>query len=276
MKVPAFLPISRELDGVLALFEHRAEAEVDLRPTTFLLCVNFQSQSNAVYSYEGQPSWHGVRQAGMAHLIEPARRITGFVPTPTDHVVLELETDWLSRLAEESLCQDRAELITDGLPYRDDTLRRLAELIRNELVGERNPLMLDALATAAGLQLLRSGAPGPRPTKSSPALSARKLAVAKDYLRAYSTEGVRLRDVAAQVGLSPDHFWRCFKQETGRTPQEYQTMSRVDQVIELLADPVVSLAEASAIAGFSSQSHMTRAFKKHVGVTPARWRRDQR
>ena len=276
MKLPAFLPISRELDGVLALFEHRAEAEVDIRPTTFLLCVNFQSQSKAVYSYEGQPSWHGVRRAGMAHLIEPARRITGFVPTPTDHVVLALETDWLSRLAEESLFQDRAEPITDGLPYRDDTLRRLAELIRNELVGERNPLMLDALATAAGLQLLRSRAPGPRPIRSSPALSARKLAVAKDYLRAHSTEGVRLRDVAAQVGLSPDHFWRCFKQETDRTPQEYQTMSRVDRVVELLADPGVSLAEASAIAGFSSQSHMTRAFKQHIGVTPARWRRDHR
>lgn len=276
MKVPAFRPISRELDGVLALFEHRAEAEVDIRPTTFLLCVNFQSQSNAVYSYEGQPSWQGFRQAGMAHLIEPARRITGFVPTPTDHVVLALGTDWLSRLAKESLCRVRADPITDGLPYRDDTLRRLAELIRDELVGERNSLMLDALATAAGLQLLRSGAPGSEPSRSSLALSARKLAVAKDYLQAHSAEGVRLRDVAAQVGLSPDHFWRCFKQETGRTPQEYQTLSRVDRVIELLADPGVSLAEASAIAGFSSQSHMTRAFKQHIGVTPARWRRDRR
>lgn len=275
MSSAGFQPISRDLDGVLAIFEHRSEAEVDICPDTYLLCVNFQSQPNAAYSYEGKPSWRGVRRAGMAHLIEPERRISGLVPTPTDHVVLSLQADWLARLADESLNRTAVNLRTDGLPYQDETLRRLSELIRDELVGDRNPLMLDALTTSAGLHLLRSGAPELQPPKSPLALSPRKLAVAKEYLRAHLTEGVRLSDVARQVGLSPDHFWRCFKQETGRTPQQYQLLARIERVEELLTDPNITLSTASERAGFSSQSHMTRAFKKHIGITPARWRREQ-
>lgn len=276
MTLQPFAPRDRDLGGASALFEHRAEAEVDIEPCDHLLCVNFQPQPDAVYAYAGAPAWHGTRHAGMAHLIEPGHRITGHVPHGTDHVVLTLGRGWLAELALRSLDAARFELVSDGVPYRDGTLERLCGLVRDELVGPADVLMLDALTTAVGVHLLRTTSDlGGTRAPHRAGLPPRKLAMVKERIEADLAGGVRLAELAALVGMSPDHLWRCFREETGLTPHQWQTRRRIERVMAALADPRVGLAEASLAAGFSSQSHMTRAFRRHTGTTPARWRRER-
>ena len=275
MILQAFTPIERQLNGILTLYEHRSEPDVDICPQTHLLCVNFQTQHNATYSYAGAKDWHGTRHMGMAHLIEPEHRIIGFVPEGTDHVVLRIDHTWLADLAMKTFNVDAFNLFSDGIPYRDERLRQLCTLIRDELVGDNEPLMLDALSVAVGIHLLRTTSTLSKLTLNRrSALPPRKLRLIKEYIEQNLANGITLADLATLVELSPDHFWHCFRDETGLTPHEYLTRTRIELVMSKLCNPSTTLAEASFAAGFSSQSHMTRVFRKHMGITPGKWRRE--
>lgn len=275
MELQPFKPVERRLNGIFTRYEHRSESNVDICPKAHLLCVNFQSQRNATYSYAGAKDWHGTRHAGMVHLIEPEHRITGFVPEGTDHTVIQLEQDWLNALSIKAFNTDSFDLFSDGIPYQDKRLRMLCTLIRDELVGDNEPLMLDTLVVAIGIHLLRTTSTLGNPKLDyRSALSPRKLRLTKDYIANHLTDKITLSSLAALVELSPDHFWRSFRSETGTTPYEYLTQTRIELVMTELSKASTSLAEVSLLAGFSSQSHMTRVFKKHTGVTPGKWRRE--
>jgi transcriptional regulator GlxA family with amidase domain len=47
----------------------------------------------------------------------------------------------------------------------------------------------------------------------------------------------------------------------------------VDSARRLLSKPGHSIAQIAAACGFADQSHLTRVFVAHTGVSPARWRR---
>jgi AraC-like DNA-binding protein len=81
-----------------------------------------------------------------------------------------------------------------------------------------------------------------------------------------------LQAMADIAGVSRLHLLRSFSRSTGATPHAYILQRRVRLARRLLAkgwEP----GEASAEAGFADQSHMTRAFVRQLGITPARYRR---
>lgn len=63
---------------------------------------------------------------------------------------------------------------------------------------------------------------------------------------------------------------RRFRADVGVPPHAFQIDLRVKQARRLLAagDPP---AEVAAACGFADQAHLTRTFKRFVGVTPARF-----
>jgi len=79
-------------------------------------------------------------------------------------------------------------------------------------------------------------------------------------------------ELAAAVGVHPAHLSRCFRREYGQTGGEYTRMLRLEWAAEQLALDDASLVEIALRAGFADQSHFTRAFRQHSGVTPGRYR----
>ncbi len=84
-------------------------------------------------------------------------------------------------------------------------------------------------------------------------------------------EGVRVDELARESGLSRFQLIRRFREVFQMTPQGYLTQLRVRRAKELLREgqPIVEVALA---AGFADQSHLTRVFRRWVGVTPASFR----
>ena len=81
-------------------------------------------------------------------------------------------------------------------------------------------------------------------------------------------------DLAAEAGVSEFHFIRLFKKATGRTPREHVTRLRVERACGLLrSEPERTLAWVAGRCGFSNASHLSRAFKASVGVTPGVFRK---
>ena len=79
-----------------------------------------------------------------------------------------------------------------------------------------------------------------------------------------------LAELAALSGVSRFQLLRGFARETGVTPHAYLLQRRVRLARQLLIAGRAP-AEAAQDAGFADQSHMTRAFHRQFGVTPARY-----
>lgn len=107
-----------------------------------------------------------------------------------------------------------------------------------------------------------------------PALGDERDAVrrARRYIDERFAEGVSLAEIAAHVALSPYHLLRAFRAEIGLPPHAYLNGVRIRQAERLIAAGK-PLAEVAAETGFSSQSHLTRHFKRLIGVTPGQYAR---
>jgi AraC-like DNA-binding protein len=94
---------------------------------------------------------------------------------------------------------------------------------------------------------------------------------AREFIRVHALRGVTLAGAAREAGLSPQHFATLFRARYGLPVHQFQTLMRLDHARRLLAlgqTPV----EVAAECGLTDQSHLTRHFKRYLGLTPGRYR----
>ena len=77
--------------------------------------------------------------------------------------------------------------------------------------------------------------------------------------------------MAQAAGLPPFRIFRAFLRATGMTPHVYQRQARVRFAAGMIrfGHP---LREVAMAAGFADQAHLTRIFRKTMGVTPGAYR----
>src|SRR5450830_187560 len=100
---------------------------------------------------------------------------------------------------------------------------------------------------------------------------SRAIRLAQEYLDQHLGRQVHLQDIAAAAGLPAFRLFRAFERATGMTPHAYQRQARV-RVAKSLIRLNHSLADVSAATGFSDQAHLTRWFRRIMGITPGAYR----
>lgn len=93
-----------------------------------------------------------------------------------------------------------------------------------------------------------------------------------EFLRGNMGEDFDMATLAREAGLSRAHLFRLFQEATHLTPNVYQNVLRMEAAIHELTRSPRSLAEISGALGFSAQSHFTRFFRNHLGITPSEYR----
>lgn len=83
-----------------------------------------------------------------------------------------------------------------------------------------------------------------------------------------------LESIANTVGLSPGHFARRFRRSAGLSLGRFMNHRRIGMSFGLLKEGTASLARIALDLGFSSQSHFTRLFSSHTGMSPQYFRRE--
>ena len=96
----------------------------------------------------------------------------------------------------------------------------------------------------------------------------------KKYMEENLQDNLSLDELARETNYSRGHFLRMFRAATGKTPHQYLTECRIERAKSMLLEArKVSLIDVAARCGFSSQSHLTRVFRKQIGVTPSVFKR---
>ena len=81
-----------------------------------------------------------------------------------------------------------------------------------------------------------------------------------------------LDELAAQAGMSPFHFHRVFKAETGLTPKAYASAWRARRLRSELGSPLASITDAIYTAGFNSNSRFYEASEQLLGMRAREYR----
>jgi AraC family transcriptional regulator len=196
-----------------------------------------------------------------------------------DSTQYQLSPVLIAKVAEEAFDLDPARVhfparyYDRSSPEVIDTLKTL----RNELLtgGQGGRLCGESLANVLVVQLIRQMANGPATKafarKPGGRLARPALRAVQAYIDAHLNQNFALADLAAIAHLSEFHFARQFKQTTGLPPHQFVIHQRVERAKRLIAARQLSLAQVAVEVGFSDQSHLTRHFKRVVGVTPSRF-----
>lgn len=93
----------------------------------------------------------------------------------------------------------------------------------------------------------------------------------KEYLHDHLSGTISLNDLTQLTQLNRSYLIRLFRSAVGLPPYLYLTQLRIEKAKQLLrqGNPV---AEVAIAVGMSDQSHLTRHFKRIVGVTPGSYR----
>jgi AraC family transcriptional regulator len=155
----------------------------------------------------------------------------------------------------------------------------LEHVVRAMIPAVRNPQFQDKLFSELVLQATSRHIAseyadlGSVERSSTRSLSKAQEARAKDIMVSRIEGNVSVDEIAAECGVSADHFSRTFKWSTGLPPYRWLTLQRVERAKSLLQGSGESLADIALTCGFSNQSHLTRVFSREVGLSPGKWRR---
>lgn len=97
-----------------------------------------------------------------------------------------------------------------------------------------------------------------------------------DYFRGEqpTLEGLpSVKYFADKICLSPNYFGDLVKKETGKTPQEHIQLKVLELAKENMIETDQTVSQIAYSLGFQYPQHLSRLFKKHVGITPNGYRR---
>ena len=93
------------------------------------------------------------------------------------------------------------------------------------------------------------------------------------YIRRNYSEPLNLNKLAEIANLSPYYYAHCFKEETGFSPMEYVTNTRLEQAKVKLIRTLKTVEEIADEIGYSSSSSFINMFVKKVGYSPKQYRK---
>jgi len=96
----------------------------------------------------------------------------------------------------------------------------------------------------------------------------------RTYLDTYYADSIDLSGLGRRMGISSFSLLRMFRAHVGLSPLEYQTQQRITQAKRLLLSGR-PIAQVAAETGFCDQTHLTRHFRRIVGMTPGHYLRAQ-
>lgn len=96
--------------------------------------------------------------------------------------------------------------------------------------------------------------------------------LAIDYIKGMYMHGIKVADIAENIGISRAHLNHSFQKELGMSVQKFLIDYRMHKAANLLASTGMSVKEVSGRIGYDDQLTFSKAFKKKFGISPRDYR----
>lgn len=90
------------------------------------------------------------------------------------------------------------------------------------------------------------------------------------WIRAHTTEPMRVEDLARRTGLSVSAFHRTFRAVTGSTPLQFQKQLRLQIARQLLTAGAANVSQVAYDVGYESATQFNREYRRLFGNPPGR------
>lgn len=146
-------------------------------------------------------------------------------------------------------------------------LRTFMNECENDLPGR------DMLLAAMGQRIIHSLIRAALGVTARPSSGTVRLEIhrAINYLHDHFDERLTVAGLAAVAGISPPHFSRLFRRETGHSPLDYLIRVRIQRSRILLRAGTDSVTSVALKCGFATPSHFTDCFRKQCGISPSEY-----
>jgi LacI family transcriptional regulator len=193
-----------------------------------------------------------------SQFLEACRRAG--VSVPNDIAVVSVDND-------EPLCEVCLPPLSSVEPGHLNVGYQAAALLDSMLRGgsaSRKPLHVQPLETVT------------RQSSDTLAVADSRVGMALRLIRENAPSGMRIDDIAREVGLSRSVLQRRFRATLHCSIHQELLNVRIRHARELLATTEISLAAVAEQAGFKHQEYLGAVFRARVGKTPAQVREDAR
>jgi AraC-like DNA-binding protein len=163
--------------------------------------------------------------------------------------------------AASSFLRAPVALARDELVPLETLWGRSGACLRERLLEARTPAQALAVMESVLLRQLTDGsAPDPAVIAAASALS----------------RGVRVEQVASDLGLLPRTLRRRFTAQVGLPPKRFAMVQRLRRLVsDLDGQPAVDWAAAAARHGYADQPHLVDEFRTLAGITPGEYLRSR-
>ncbi|THF75338.1 helix-turn-helix domain-containing protein [Cohnella fermenti] len=159
----------------------------------------------------------------------------------------------------------------ERLQYNYKQLQRTCRMAPDTAEELRNHYIRDIWLTYLLESLPEPELLGPRrPPADSPMGQAMALIERRAFDRC------SLQAIASELRLSSYRLSREFKSEVGVSPNHYLRQLRLEKAGMLLVETDLTLAQIAESCGYESGFYLNKLFRKHLGTTPALYRRSNR
>ncbi|GCE29059.1 hypothetical protein KDA_45430 [Dictyobacter alpinus] len=199
-------------------------------------------------------------------------------PAPLTTLHLHINADLFFQIMQQTVDRDPAKIILqEQTGFQDPLLAHLGLSLTRELQQPASDSVGKLYAETAAQMLVTHLLRYYTTTNVSIREADRKLSSQQmkrltDFMLAHLNQDLSLEILARQVGFSPYHFTRLFRQTTGESPHQFVLHQRLEAARRLLKETDTPLSHIALEVGFPHQSHFTQAFKRYTGTTPRTYR----
>lgn len=176
--------------------------------------------------------------------------------------------------------QDRVEILSRFCIF-DAVIEALCTEIQDAIDEDSDFSFsyIDYLARAVAAHLIRNYSDiksRREPLSQATRLDTRFFERTRELIETRLSERLTVAELAAGTGLSADHFGRLFKRSAGVTLRQFIIRRRVSRASHMLETTIKPIIEIAHECGFADQVHLTRAFGRIMGTTPAAFRNQRK
>jgi two-component system response regulator YesN len=91
------------------------------------------------------------------------------------------------------------------------------------------------------------------------------------YMEENYMKQISLEEISQYVGISPQHFSKIFKEETGLNYIDWLTNLRIESAKKMLLTEKSTVKEVCYMVGYNDPNYFSRIFKKIEGVSPTEY-----